>query len=60
MEEYNEGLFVVAVYVFVATAFTLPMVIVYLFIRIIKVVKRAHKLLDYATEGEEESRKYHE
>jgi hypothetical protein len=57
--EYNEGLLVIAVYVFVATAFSLPFVIVYLSIRILKVISRAHKFLDYATEGEEESRKYH-
>jgi len=60
VEEYNEGVFVVAVYVFVATAFTLPVVIVYLFIKISRVVSRAHKLLDYAEEGEIEARKYHE
>jgi hypothetical protein len=60
MSEYNEGLLVVAVYVFVATAFTLPIVIMYLFIRISKIINRAHKLLTYVEQSEEESRKYHE
>jgi hypothetical protein len=60
VEEYNEGLLVVAVYVFVATAFTLPMVIVYLFVRISNVIDRAHKLLTDVEIAEEETRKYHE
>ncbi len=60
MEEYNEGLFAVAVYLFVATAFSLPVVIVYLFMKISKVIHRAHKLLEYVEESEIEARKYHE
>ena len=60
MEEYNEGLLVVAVYVFVATAFTLPIVIVYLFVRISRLIARAHKLLTYVEDSEVETRKYHE
>jgi len=59
VEEYNEGLFAVAVYLFVATAFSLPFVIVYLFVKISKVIIRANKVLDYIHEGEEETRKYH-
>ena len=59
MEEYNEGLLVIAVYIFVATAFSLPIVIVYLFIRIRNVIDRAHKLLDYIQDEEDEARKYH-
>ena len=60
MEEYNEGLFVVAVYVFVATSFSLPPILVYLFIKISRVIIRANKVLDYAEEGETEARKYHD
>lgn len=60
MNEYEEGLLVVAVYVFVVTVFTLPFLITYLFIKITKTVNRANKLLGYLYESEEESRKYHE
>ncbi len=60
MEEYNEGLFAVAVYLFVATAFSLPFVIVYLFVKISKVIIRANKVLTYIQDGEEEAKKYHE
>ena len=60
MEEYNEGLFAVAVYLFVATAFSLPVVILYLFVKISRVINRAHKLLTDVELAEEESRKYHE
>jgi hypothetical protein len=60
VEDYNEGLFVIAVYIFVATAFSLPPLIVYLFIKILKVINRMNNFLNYATEGEEESRKYHD
>lgn len=60
MSEYNEGLLVIAVYIFVATAFALPAVIVYLFIRVSRLINRAHKLLDYVYEAENETRKYHE
>lgn len=58
--EYNEGLLVIAVYVFVATAFSLPVVIMYLFYKISKIITRAHKLLEYVEESEIETRKYHE
>lgn len=58
--EYNEGLLVIAVYLFVATAFSLPFVIVYLFVKISKVIIRANKVLDYVNESEIEARKYHE
>jgi hypothetical protein len=58
--EYNEGVLVVAVYVFVATAFSLPVVIAYLFIRIVRLLNRFHKFLSYAEDAEQETRKYHE
>lgn len=60
MEEYNEGLLVIAVYVFVVTAFSLPFVIGYLFYRISKAINKANKLINYIYEVEEETRKYHE
>jgi hypothetical protein len=60
VQEYNEGLLVIAVYIFVATAFSLPVVIVYLFVRISNVIDRAHKLLTDVEIAEEESRKYHD
>ncbi len=60
MDDYNEGIFAVAVYIFVATAFSLPIVIVYLFMKISKVITRAHKLLTDVELAEEEARKYHE
>lgn len=60
MDEYTEGLFVIAVYLFVVTAFTLPFIIVYLSVRILKLINRISRFLMYAEQNEEESRKYHE
>ncbi len=60
MNEYEEGMLVIAVYVFVATVFTMPFLITYLFVKISRTVKRANKLLEFIYEGEEETRKYHE
>lgn len=60
MDEYTEGLLVVAVYLFVATAFSLPALIIYLYVRINRTVKRANKILEYVEEAEQETRKYHE
>lgn len=60
MTEYEEGIFIVAVYLFVITAFTLPFLISYLFIKVSRTVKRANKVLDFIYENEEEQRKYHE
>lgn len=60
MSEQDEGLLVIAVYVFVITVFTLPFVITYLFVRINRIINRATKILDYVAESEEEARKYHE
>lgn len=60
MNEYEEGMLVVAVYVFVVTVFTMPFLITYLFVKISRTVQRANKLLSYVEEAEEETRKYHE
>lgn len=60
MNEYEEGMLVIAVYVFIVTVFTLPFLITYLFVKISRTVQRATKLLDYLYETEEEGRKYHE
>lgn len=60
MDEYTEGLFVVAVYMFVAVAFSLPPIIIYLYIRITNTINKANKLIQYLYESEEEGRKYHE
>ena len=60
MDSKQEALLVVAVYLFVATSFTLPFLVAYLFIRITRVITRAIKILNYVEEGETESRKYHE
>lgn len=60
MNEYEEGMLVVAVYVFVVTVFTMPFLITYLFVKISRTVKRANKLLEFIYESEEETRKYHE
>lgn len=60
MSEADEGILVIAVYVFVITVFTLPFVITYLFVRINRIINRATKILDYVAESEEEARKYHE
>lgn len=60
MDEYTEGLFIVAVYLFVAVAFSLPPLVVYFAIRIRRLIKRADKVLTYVEQSEEESRKYHE
>lgn len=60
MDEYTEGLLVVAVYLFVATAFSLPALIIYLYVRINRVIKKANAILTYVEQSEEESRKYHD
>lgn len=60
MSEYEEGMLVIAVYVFVVIVFTLPFLIGYLFLKIHRVVKRATKILEYVEESEVESRKFHE
>lgn len=60
MNEYEEGMLVIAVYVFVVTVFTLPFLITYLFVKITRTVNRAIKILDYVEENEIESRKFHE
>lgn len=60
MDEYTEGLFVVAIYLFVVVAFSLPPIIIYLYVRIMRTIKKANKILEYVEQSEEESRKYHE
>lgn len=60
MNEYEEGMLVIAVYVFVVTVFTLPFLITYLFIKISRTIKRVNRVLEYIYENEEEARKYHE
>lgn len=60
MDEYTEGLFIVAVYLFVAVAFSLPPLVLYFVIRIRKIIKRADNILNYVEQSEEENRKYHE
>jgi len=60
MDEYREGLFVIAVYVFMIVAFSLPPLIVYFAIRIRNIIKRADKILNYVEQSEEETRKYHD
>ena len=60
MDEEVEALFVIAIYVFMITAFTTPFLIGYLFIKISRTVKRANKVLDFIHENEEETRKFHE
>lgn len=60
MDEYTEGVFIVAVYIFVVVAFSLPFLVAYLFVRINRTINRAKKILDYVTESEEEARKYHD
>lgn len=60
MNEREEALLVIAVYVFVVTVFTMPFLITYLFVKISRTVQRANKLLSYVEEAEEETRKYHE
>lgn len=60
MSEHEEGMLIIAVYVFIVTVFTLPFLIGYLFLKITKTVNRAIKVLDYVEESEIETRKYHE
>lgn len=60
MNEYEEGMLVVAVYVFVVTVFTMPFLMRYLFIKVNKTVNRAKKVLELIYENEAEERKYHE
>lgn len=58
MSEYEEGIFIIAVYLFVIVVFTLPFLVTYLFIKISRTVNRANKILNYVEEGEEDARKY--
>lgn len=60
MDEYTEGLFVVAVYLFVAVAFSLPPIVIYLYVRITRTIRKANRLIDFIYEQEEETGKYHE
>ena len=60
MDEYTEGIFVVAVYLFVVVAFSLPPLVIYFIIRIRRIIKRADNILNYVEQNEQESRKYHE
>lgn len=60
MNEYDEGILVVAVYTFVVIVFTLPFLIGYLFRKTNRTLNRWIKFLHYVEEAEEESRKYHE
>lgn len=60
MDEYTEGLFVIAVYLFVVVAFSLPPLIIHLYIRITRTINKANRLIEFIYESEEESRKYHE
>ena len=58
MDEYTEGIFVVAVYLFVVVAFSLPPLIIYFVMRIRNIIKRADNILTYVEENEKEARKY--
>jgi len=58
MDEYTEGIFVVAVYLFVVVAFSLPPLIIYFVMRIRSIIKRADNILTYVEENEKEARKY--
>lgn len=60
MNEYEEGMLVVAVYVFVITVFTLPFLAGYLFYKVSRIVTRARKVLDFMYENEIKERKYRE
>jgi hypothetical protein len=60
MSNLHEGLVIVGVYLFFLSAVSLPFLIAYFSMRISKVIKKADKLVDYATEQETEARKYHE
>lgn len=58
MSEYEEGMLVIAVYVFVATVFTLPFLAGYLFIKFNRTLNRATRVLTFIENEEEEKRKY--
>lgn len=58
MEQYQEGLLTIAIYIFIITAFSLPFIVARVYYKIIRVISRADKLLKYAQQNEEESRKY--
>jgi hypothetical protein len=58
MSEYEEGIFIIAVYLFVVVVFTLPFLVTYLFIKISRTVNRANRILTYVEETEEDARKY--
>lgn len=60
MSEYEEGMLVIAVYVFVVTVFTLPFLVTYLFVKFNRTLNRANRVLTFIQDGEEEQRKYHE
>lgn len=60
MDEYTEGLLVVAAYVASLTAFSLPFLVGYLFIKAKRALSRIINVVKYVEENERESRKYHE
>ena len=59
MDEYTEGIFVFAVYLFVVVAFSLPPLVIYFIIRIRRIIKRADNILSYVEENEKEANKFH-
>lgn len=60
MSEYEEGMLIIAVYVFIVTVFTLPFLVTYLFVKFNRTLNRANKVLTFIHDEEIESRKYHE
>ncbi len=60
MDEYTEGLLVVAVYLLALTAFALPFLVGYLFIRINRAINKAWDVINYIDEQEKETTKYHD
>jgi hypothetical protein len=60
MNEYEEVITTIAIYIFIVMSFSLPFIVAYFSRKINRTLNKTNKLLDYARESEEEYRKYHE
>lgn len=58
MTEMEEALITIAIYVFIISCFSLPLIIARLYYKANRTINRADKLLDYVQTSEEDARKY--
>lgn len=60
MNQYEEGLLTIAIYLFIITAFALPFIVGSLYYKANRTINKADKILRYVQQNEEDSRKYRE